>query len=97
MKHLIKIKQTGGAAHAGFQSMGDDHMRRIGAKTARQLCGMYPLPEMGYETLVAFTRDAGFPSFAHRLGVQNISGCYFVACSSYAVDQWPEVFKVQIV
>lgn len=94
---MIKIKQTGGADHAGFASMGDDHMRRISVKTARQLCGMYPAPAMGYETVVAFVRDSNFPSFAHRLHVQNIAGSYFVACSSCTVDQWPDVFKVQIV
>lgn len=94
---MIKIKQTGGAEHAGFASMGDDHMRRISTATARQLCGMYPLPSMGYETVVAFARDVSFPSFVHRLHVQNVSGVYFVACSSCTVDQWPDVFKVQIV
>lgn len=94
---MIKIKQTGGAEHAGFASMGDDHMRRISTATARQLCGMYPLTSMGYETVVAFARDVSFPSFAHRLHVQNVSGVYFVACSSCTVDQWPDVFKVQIV
>lgn len=94
---MIKIKQTGGADHAGSQSMGDEHMRRISAKTAHQLCGMYPLPDMGYKTVVAFTRDSNFPSFAHRLHVQNISGSYFVACSSCTVDQWADMFKVQIV
>lgn len=94
---MIKIKQTGGAEHAGFASMGNDHMRRISTATARQLCGMYPAPDMGYETVVAFTRDIHFPAFAHRLHVQNISGSYFIACSSYMVEQWPDVFKVQIV
>lgn len=94
---MIKIKQTGCSEDAGFQSMGDDHMRKISANTARQLCGMYPLPYMGYETVVAFARDRAFPSFAHRLHVQNVSGVYFVACSSCTVDQWPGVFKVQIV
>ena len=94
---MIKIKQTGGADRAGFQSMGDDYMRRISAQTARQLCCMYPLPDAGDETVIAFARDINFPSFAHRLHVQNISGSYFVACSSCTVDQWADVFKVQIV
>ena len=94
---MIEIKQTGGADRARFQSMGDDYMRKISEKTARQLCGMYQLPDMGYTTIVAFTRDGNFPSFAHRLHIQNISVSYFVACSSCTVDQWPDVFKVQIV
>lgn len=93
---MIRIKQTGTAENAGFQSMGNNHMRQIGEKTARALCGMYPMPKMGHEVIVAFKKDAVFPSFAHRLTVQNISGAYFVTSSSTEVDSWPSVFGVEV-
>jgi len=94
---MIKVKQTGNASDAGFQSMGEENMRRISEKTARALCGMYPMPDMGREVCVAFASDKEWPTFKHRLSVQNISGLFFLACSSVSVDAWPDVFKVEVI
>ena len=70
---------------------GARYMQRISTVTARKLCGVYPLPRMGYETLVAIT--SGF----NKLYVQNNSGGYWVCSSSVPVDKWPEVFGVTCV
>lgn len=95
---MITIKQTNRASDAGHHSMGDDYMRGISKATAKALCGMYPLPEMGYQTIVAAVADRHFPmSTRHRLEVQNISGQYFVACCSVKVEAWPDVFKVKVI
>ena len=68
---------------------GASHQARISRVTARNLCGMYPLPEMGSETGIAMSPGV-------RLYVQNISGAYYIASPSVPVDAWPEVFRVTV-
>lgn len=92
---MIKVKSLGAPTPGAHWSYGPRFMQRIAPKDARGLCGMYPTPAMGCETVCAFTKNVvgGFD----RLTVQNISGAYFLACTSISVDQWPEVFRVEIV
>jgi hypothetical protein len=73
---------------------GQDYEHKIGPKTARSFCGMYPLPKMGYETLVAIAPDAY--GFKQRLYVQNISGTFVLASSTTKKQDWEEVFKVKV-
>lgn len=95
---MIRIKTT----NPGFDPsgahwyMGAEHMQSISRKTASALCGMYPLPAMGCEIVAAIALDKTFPSVRHRLMVQNVSGSFWVASSSVRVDQWPDVFKVEV-
>lgn len=93
---MIKIKTIGPGSDAGQHSMGDKYMVRIGDKSARALCGMYPMPNMGHEIIVAIAPDKQFPSFKNRLLVQNISGQYFLASNSVEVTAWPDVFKIEV-
>lgn len=88
---MTKVKQTALPPTGAHWSYGADYMRRISKASAKVLCGLYPAPRMGYETVVAVSPD-GF-----RLRVQNISGAYYLACSSAPVDQWPELFQVEVV
>lgn len=88
----MKIKTTGTPPNGNTWSYGADHMRAISKATARTLCGMYPLPAMGSETLVAISRDR-----VHRLRVQNVSGSFFVASTTAKVAQWSDVFGIEVV
>lgn len=92
---MIKVKSIGAPTPGAHWSMGADYMQRIAPKDARALCGMYPLPKMGYETVCALAK--GPHGFFNRLLVQNISGAYFLACTSEPTANWPEVFRVEIV
>lgn len=91
---MIKVKSIGPASDAGMQSMGAEFMTRIGDKTARALCGMFPVPRMGNEVCVALKRDnLGVNS---RLFVQNISGQYFLVSCNVPMGEWPDVFGVEV-
>jgi hypothetical protein len=68
---------------------GPEHQARISTTTARALCGMYPLPKPGYETVCAVAGSA-------RLYVQNLGGYFYVASSSVSVAHWPMVFRVTL-
>ncbi|KWI10905.1 hypothetical protein [Burkholderia ubonensis] len=68
---------------------GPDFMKRITRATARKLCGLYPLPDMGSETCVA--RSLG----QARLFVQNVCGDFYVASPSDRSERWPEIFGVE--
>ncbi|MBB5409257.1 hypothetical protein HDG34_003198 [Paraburkholderia sp. HC6.4b] len=92
---MIEIRQTGLPESGNHWSYGRDYMRRISAGSARKLCGLYPMPRMGYETIVAVAND-GYGGKYH-LCVQNISGIWFLACTSVPVADWPEIFQVKIV
>ena len=72
---------------------GADHMRRIGRKDAAKLVGLYPLPEVGSEVVVAIKPDS---LFTRRLYVKNISGHFYVASHDAPVIDWPEVFSVEV-
>ena len=78
-------------AHACRENYGRDYMGRIGPKSARELCGMYPLPRVGEETVVALRPNGP------RLYVANISGHYVLRSAQSKVDQWPEMFGVRFV
>jgi hypothetical protein len=92
---MITIRQTGLPVCGAHWSYGERYMREISADSARKLCGMYPTPRMGYETIVGIRGD-GYGG-KYRLCVQNISGAFFLASSSVPVAQWPEVFEVKVV
>lgn len=90
---MIKIKSIGSAEGAGFQSMGNDRMCEVSSLTARKLCGMYPMPAMGYEIVVGVKRDH---SFWLRLVVQNISGKYFLCSANVLIEHWGTVFGIEV-
>lgn len=90
---MIKIKSIGSADGAGFQSMGNDRMCEVSQRTARKLCGMYPMPAMGYETVVAVKHDH---LIWLRLVVQNVSGKYFLCSANVLINQWGTVFGVEV-
>lgn len=74
---------------------GENYAVHLTRKSAQRLCGMYPLPQMGYEVVVALAKreiDSGFD----RLFVQNVSGEFFAYCPTWSKDHWPDVFKVEI-
>ena len=87
----MKIKTTGTPPNGAHWSYGPDHMRKVSKATARGLCGMFPLPEMGSERLVAFTSDR-----SNRLYVQNVSGDFYVASETAKIERWPELFRVEV-
>ena len=89
--NIIRIKAAGEAPHGAHWNYGPQYMREIGKRTARALCGMYPLPKIGYETLVR--RGLG----QSRLYVQNVGGDYYIASPSDPISAWPEVFGVEMV
>ena len=91
----VKILETGPTGTPGNWYYGPDYMVRIGKKDATGLCGMYPLPKIGYSVHVAIPIDLkNSPDFKRLLDVQNISGSYFLACSNVPKNEWPTVFGV---
>lgn len=93
---MICIKSTAPAPNDRNWSYGPGYMAQIGDKTAKALCGMYPLPKTGHEVIVAIRPDKRFPSFKNRLMVCNVSGSYFVASCDAPIKQWPDVFGVTV-
>lgn len=91
---MLTIKQTGIPPSGNHWSYGPDHMRKISRSSARGLCGMYPLPAVGYETIVAVKPD-GFGGRL-RLTVQNVSGEFFIASTDAKVSDWPQTFGVDV-
>lgn len=90
---MITVKTLSFDLVAGSScNMGESHQRRISRPTARAMCGMYPLPDMGAETVVAIGKDLN----RSRLYVQNISGHFYLACPHASVPKWPEVFGVTV-
>lgn len=73
---------------------GQDYEAPVSKAVAKRFAGMYPLPRMGYEIVVAIAGD----SFAGwlRLHLQNISGQYVLASTSCKRSEWPEIFKVNV-
>lgn len=92
---LIKVKQTALPPSGAHWSYGSDYMRGISKASSKALCGMYPLPAVGYETVVAIAPD-GYGGF-FRLYVKNIGGQFFLSSTTISVDQWPEIFKVEVI
>jgi hypothetical protein len=67
---------------------GSDYEVPVGRAKARRYCGAYPLPRIGYETVVAVGADRS------RLYVRNIAGRFSIGCSSLPRSFWPAVFGV---
>ena len=78
---------------------GNEHMLQISKGEAKKLCRMYPLPEVGYETVVAsvVAFKQGILIGSLRLCVKNVSGSYMIASSQVRVSDWDSVFGVHIV
>jgi len=91
----VKALEPGNTGIPGNWYMGANHMVKIGPKSARGLCGMYPVPRVGYECTVAFKKDN--LGFSQRLIVQNVSGEFWLACSNVAKSAWGETFGVSAV
>ena len=70
---------------------GEDYMVRISEAGAKKLCD---LPKMGYGAVLQHKRCS--LGFRLELVVQNISGSFWLACSSTPTARWPEVFGVEI-
>lgn len=51
------------------------------------------LPRMGYEMELAGYADPQWPEYRHRLQLQNVCGCYVLACVSIQAADW-HMFKV---
>lgn len=91
---ITRIKQTGLPPADAHWSYGPAWMRRVSRKTAAALCGTYPLPQMGSETIVAVAPDGW--GGRNRLVIQNVSGDFYVASADAPVDQWATVFRVEV-
>jgi hypothetical protein len=91
---MLKVKSIGKPTPGAHWSYGVDHMTEISKANAAKLCGMHPLPKMGYEMVCAFKKHE-FGGF-DRLMVQNISGMYFLACTSVQSWQWAETFGIEV-
>lgn len=77
---------------APCENYGPDNMARISDKSARGLCGMYPMPKIGYEVCVAVNVSHGA-----RLYVANVSGAFVLRSPSVSVESWPDRFGVSLV
>lgn len=66
---------------------GDKYAVKVSKAKAKSFCGIFPLPSIGSETLVALTR-------AGKLYVQNVSGVYFLASPFVPVEHWKTEFGV---
>lgn len=75
-------------AHACRENYGKDYMGRISPKSARALCGMYPVPKVGEETVVALRPNGP------RLYVSNLGGSFVLRSAQARVSEWPSLFGV---
>jgi hypothetical protein len=92
---MLNIKHRGSPPDGAQWSMGGKHMVRISEGDARKLSPTF-LPRMGYETDVRVVRMAEHPNFYRRLTLMNMSGHYYVACTTRIFADWPELFGVTI-
>lgn len=92
---MLTITSRGIPPAGAHWSYGPDNMRQIGRAAALKLCGMYPLPGMGHETIVGLAAD-GYGGY-RRLYVQNVSGTFYAASVDARVEDWPAVFQVRMV
>ena len=79
-----------------LSGFGLDYEKQITKKTAKSLCGMYPLPRIGYETVIAIKPDPIYSGFWFRLMVQNISGQLVLTSNNVPKSQWSNVFGVSV-
>lgn len=91
---MIEVRSIANPPAGTHWSYGPEHMRRVSAATARALCGMYPAPSVGYETIVAVAPD-GFGG-KKRLYVQNVGGDFYVASADTKIVDWPTAFGVTV-
>lgn len=91
---MVCIQTLGIPPADSHWSYGPDYMRRISKPNAQALCGMFPLPRLGYETVVAVVPD-GYGG-RKRLHVQNVAGHFYLASTDTRVQDWPATFGVQI-
>ena len=70
------------------------HQAPLTRKQARALCGMYSLPAVGYETVVAIKPDG--MGFKRRLQVANVSGDFYAVSYDTPRSEWAAEFRVQI-
>lgn len=66
--------------------MGLDYEAKISPKKARQYAGMYPLPRLGYEILIARTLGNNV------LKLGNVSGAYVLFSHTTPKCAWRDVF-----
>lgn len=92
---MLYIKHRGAPPDGAHWSMGADHMVRISEGDARMLSPTL-LPRMGYETDVRVVKPWAYPQFPRRLTLMNMSGNYYVACTTHTFAAWPELFDVTI-
>jgi len=90
---MIHVKETvpHSSSFAQSENYGAQYQGIISPASARKLCGDYPLPKVGYETVVAHNRDYGA-----RLYVANVGGVFVLRSSSVGVGHWPERFGVTL-
>ena len=79
-----------------ISGFGLDYEKQISKKQATTLCGMYPLPRMGYECTVAIKPDPIYSVFWYRLHVQNISGTFVATCTNVKNTEWSNTFGVNL-
>lgn len=51
------------------------------------------LPRMGWQVVLSDYADPRWPEYRHQLQLQNVCGCYVLACSSMPSADWA-VFEV---
>lgn len=73
-------------------NFGAEYQGIISHKSAAALCGMYPMPKVGYETCVAFAPK----HYGARLYVANVAGIYVLRSADSKVANWPDVFGVTL-
>lgn len=90
----MRIRHLGLPPENLFCSIGKDFMRKISPQVARTLCGMYPTPESGLLTVVAFTM---FEGKRRSLYITKLDGDFWLCSLHIKVDEWPLVFRVEMV
>ena len=79
-------------ARESCENYGRNYQARISPKSARGLCGMYPMPKPGNEVCIAYNRLG-----AARLWVSNLGGAYVVRSTDAKAERWPDVFGVTLI
>jgi hypothetical protein len=77
---------------------GPDYEHAISKACAQTLMGTAQLPRLGFEIQIAKHNTDPDPLFndPSYLYVQNISGRYYLACTTYPKECWPRIFSVLI-
>lgn len=79
---------------------GLDYEFPVSAARAHMMLGGGPLPRMGYEVDVKrnYEQPPGVTTrvTTGQLTLQNISGHLYLASCTHAIDQWKEVFGVEL-